>query len=805
MFLQDVRYAIRTLLTQPTFAAVVVLCLGTGIGVNATIFSVVDGVLIQPFPYAEPDRLLVLYGNNREAEIDRAGFSYLDLKDYRAQTTRLQSLGAVTRRSLTLSDDGGTEPTRYIGAAISWDLFPMLGITPVAGRHFGPADDQPGAPDVVILSHEVWTNRYQANAGVIGKRVLINGKPHEVVGVMPKGFKFPQIQQIWVPLTPIVHREPRENRSLDVFARLADGATAEQADEEARAVMARLAASYPVTHKGWSAEANDLRVEMIPPDVSLVIWLMMGAATLVLVIACSNVANLLLARATTRRREISVRAALGAGRVRIVRQLLTESVVFGLLSVPLGLALAYVGTQLLTSAMPPDQVPYYIQWRIDWRSITYAIVASTVTAVVFGLVPAYQATSGTLHGELKEGTRGNSGTRSIARNVLVVAQVSLAIVSLVGAALFLRTFVNLDEYDVGFDAAPLMTFRVFLPGEAYEPVDAKLHRVQDLVDRLENVPGVESVFASNMVPLSGGGGGGNLQIDGVVYEKGKEPFTDFVGVTPGMLRTLGRKVVAGEDFTQAQGWARTPVALVNRTLAKRHFPDSSPVGRRLRVSNSGSTDEWLTVIGVVEDIKQDDIEPGDEPYSVVYVPYPYQESMNTGFTMRVAGPPASVMTAVRAQVRAADANLPIFNVKSMEELRKLSFWQYAIFGWVFSIIGGIALLLSSVGVYAVLSYAVSQRTREIGVRMALGASTGSVQKLIVRQGILLAVIGVVVGLGAASVLTQQAVSLLYNVAPTDPLSYIVVASFLLAVAGFASWLPARRAMKVDPIEALRGE
>ena len=805
MFWQDARYAIRTLITQRAFAAVVILCLSTGIGVNATIFSVVDGVLIQPFPYAEPDRLLVLYGNNREADTDRAGFSYLDLRDYRAQTTRLQSLGALTRRSLTLSDDGGTEPTRYIGAAISWDLFPMLGITPAAGRHFGPADDQPGAPDVVILSHEVWTNRYQADAGVIGRRVLINGKPHEVVGVMPKGFKFPQIQQIWVPLTPIVHREPRESRTLDVFARLADGATLAQADEEARAVMARLAASYPATHKGWSAEANDLRVEMIPPDVSLVIWLMMGAATLVLVIACSNVANLLLARATTRRREISVRAALGAGRARIVRQLLTESVVYGLLSVPLGLALAYVGTQLLTSAMPPDQVPYYIQWRIDWRSIVYAIAASTVTAVVFGLVPAYQATSGTLHGELKEGTRGNSGTRSIARNVLVVAQVSLAIVSLVGAALFLRTFVNLDEYDVGFDAAPLMTFRVFLPGEAYEPVDAKLNRVRDLVGRLESVPGVESVFASNMVPLSGGGNSGNLQIDGVAVEKGKEPFTDLVGVTPGMLRTLGKKVVAGDDFTEAQGWARTPVAIVNRTLAKRHFPDSSPIGRRVRVLNSGDTDEWLTVIGVIDDIKQDDIEPSDEPYSVVYVPYPYQQYVSTGFTMRVAGPPASVMAAVRAQIRAADANLPIFNVKSMEELRKLSFWQYAIFGWVFSIIGGIALLLSSVGVYAVLSYAVSQRTREIGVRMALGASAGSVQKLIVRQGILLAIIGVVVGLAAASVLTQKAVSLLYNVAPTDPLSYIVVASFLLAVAGFASWVPARRAMKVDPIEALRGE
>lgn len=804
MFWQDVRYALRTLVTQRAFSAVVILCLGTGIGVNATIFSVVDGVLIQPFPYAEPDRLLVLYSTNREADIDQAGFSHLDLQDYRAQTTRLQTLGTVTGRSLTLSD-GGAEPTRYIGAAISWDLFPMLGISPIAGRHFGPADDQPGAPDVVILSHEVWTLRYQADPATIGRRVLVNGKPHEIVGVMPERFKFPEIQQVWVPVTPVVHRDGRDARNLRVYARLAPGATFGQADEEARAVASRLAGAYPATHKGWSAEAHDLRVEMVPEDVSLVIWLMMGAATLVLVIACSNVANLLLSRATVRRREISVRAALGAGRGRIVRQLLTESVVFGLLSVPLGLALAYVGTQLLTSAMPPDQVPYYIQWRIDWRSVVYAVVASVVTAVVFGLVPAYQATSGTLHGELKEGTRGNSGTRSIARNVLVVAQVSLAIVSLVGAALFLRTFVNLDEYDLGFDADPLMTFRISLPGEAYVPPDAKLQRVRDLVDRLENLPGVESVFASNMIPLGGGGGGGNLQIDGVTFEPGKEPYTDFVGVTPGMLRTLGKRVAAGEDFTEAQGWARTPVALVNRTLATKFFADSSPVGRRLRVINSGDTEDWLTVIGVIDDIKHDDIDPGDEPYSVVYVPYPYQQTVNTGFTMRVAGPPASVMSSVRAQVRAADANLPIYSVRSMEELRRLSFWQYAIFGWVFSIIGGIALLLSSVGVYAVLSYAVSQRTREIGVRMALGASTGSVQQLIVRQGLLLAVVGVVVGLTAASVLTQQAVSLLYNVEPTDPLSYTLVAVFLLAVAGFASWLPARRAMRVDPIEALRGE
>lgn len=804
MFAQDIRYALRTLVTQRVFAAVVVLCLGTGIGVNATIFSVVDGVLIQPFPYAKPDRLLVLYGINREADIDEGGFSHLDLQDWRAQTTRLQSLGAVSSRSLTLSDGAG-EPTRYSGAAISWELFPMLGIAPIAGRHFGPADDQAGAADVVLLSHEIWTLRYQEDPAVVGRRVLINGKPHEVVGIMPKGFKFPEIQQIWVPVTPLMHDQPRDARDLRVYARLADGASLAQADEEARAITSRLAAAYPATHKNWTAQAADLRVEMIPPDVSLVIWLMMGAATLVLVIACSNVANLLLSRATVRRREISVRAALGAGRSRIVRQLLTESVVFGLLSVPLGLALAYAGTQLLTSAMPPDQVPYYIQWRIDWRSITYSVVVSIVTAVAFGLVPAFQATRGTLHDELKEGTRGNSGARSIARNALVVAQVALAIVSLVGAALFVRTFVNLDEYDVGFDGKQLMTFRIYLPGDAYTPVDAKALRVRDLVERIDGLPGVEAVFASNMVPLGNGGGGGNLHIDGVAVEAGKEPFTELVGVTPGFLRTLGKKLIAGEDFTEAQGWSRTPVALVNQTLAQRFFADTSAVGRRVRVANSGDTDEWLTIIGVIGDIKHDEIDPDDGPNPAIYLPYPYQQTLNTGFTLRVAGPPSGVMSEVRAQVRAADANLPIFNVRTMEELRRLSFWQFAIFGWVFSIIGGIALLLSSVGVYAVLSYAVSQRTREIGVRMALGASAHSVQKLIVRQGVLLAGIGVVLGLAAAAVLTQQAVSLLYNVTPTDPLSYVLVGSFLLLVAGLASWVPARRAMRVDPIEALRGE
>jgi predicted permease len=803
MLMADIRYALRALITQKAFTAVIVLCLGAGIGVNATIFSVVDGVLIQPFPYAEPDRLVVLNSVNRAADIFDGSLSFLDVRDWRAQSTRLQTIAATTGRSAVLSDGGESE--RYRAGTVSWDLFPMLGIAPAAGRMFGPADDAPGAPDVVLLGDDVWNLRYQRDPGVVGRRVLINGRPHQVVGVMPPGFKFPENRQLWLPLTPLAHREPRDARNLMVFARLTDGASLEQADEEARAVTSRLASSFAETNGQWSAQARDLRAELIPTDVSLVIWLMMGAATLVLIIACSNVANLLLARATVRRREISLRAALGAGRARIVKQLLTESVVFGLVSVPIGLAIAYAGTQLLASSMPPDQIPYYIQWRIDWRSITYAVTVSVVTALIFGLVPAWQATSGTLHDELKEGTRGNSGTRSIARNVLVVAQVALAVVSLVGAALFVRTFVNLETYDIGFDGTPLMTFRVVMPEETYAVPNAKLQRIKDLVSRFEALPGVEAVLASNMVPLGGGGQGGALQIEGVPVEQGKEPYADFVGVTPGFARTLGVPVATGQDFAAAQGWARTPVALVNRTLVTRFFANRNPIGHRIRVTGLPEESEWLTIVGVIGDIKHDEIDPADGMNPAVYVPYAYQQAGNTGFTIRVTGDPAAVMPGVRREIRTADATLPIFSVFSMDDLRRRSFWQFAVFGWVFSIIGVIALLLSAVGVYGVLSYAVSQRTREIGVRMALGATTGSVQSLIIRQGLTLAVTGVVLGLAGAAVLTRESVSLLYNVTPTDPFSYTIVAVFLLLVAGIASWMPARRAMRVDPMVALRGE
>ena len=799
--LHDLRYAVRGLIAQKGFAAVVVVCIGTGIGVNATIFSVVDGVLIQPFPYAAPDRIVV----PRMVQVDSGdrfgGFSWLDLRDVAEQQTRMAALAATTGRSLTLHDVG--EPDRYRGALISWNLFSMLGVAPIAGRPFTSADDRPGAPGTVLLSEEVWRLRYQSDPSVIGRSVLINGAPTEIIGVMPERFGFPDNRQLWIPLTPFAHRDARDDRYLRVFARLADGATVAQADEDLRAVAARLAATYPVTNAALTGRVADLRTDHIPDDVSLVLWLMMGAATLVLFIACSNTANLLLARATVRRREISVRAALGAGRGRIVRQLLTESAVFGLISVPLGLAIAYAGTQALTASMPPDDVPFYITWRLDWRSITYAVTVAVGTAVLFGLVPAWHATRGTLHDELKEGTRGNSGVRSLPRHILVVAQVALAIVALVGAALFVRTFVNLDDYAVGFEPAPLATMRVFFPGEEYEPDGAKARAVQDLVERFERLPEVEAAFASNLVPLDGGGGEGALRIDGVAFDPEREPGAALVGVTPGFVRTVGLRLQAGEDFVPAQSWGSQAVAIINETLATRFFDGSSPLGRRLRVG--GDAAPWFTVIGVVPDIKHDNIDPDDRPFPAVYVPYGFQETINTGFTVRTRSDPSAVFPALRREVRAVAPAAPIFAVQTMEDLRRSSFWQFAIFGWVFGLIGVVALTLAAVGVFSVLAYAVSQRSREIGVRLALGASQAHIRGLVMRQGLALAGAGVALGLIAATGLTSQATSLLYNVSSTDPLSYALVALFLLLTAVVASWIPARRAMRVDPIEALRAD
>jgi putative ABC transport system permease protein len=803
MLVQDVRYTLRMLWKNRAFTTIALVCLAIGIGLNATIFAVVDGVLIQSFPYTEPDRIVILTGTHQRSGIQEGGVSYADLRDWKAHTTAFTTIAGTTGRSLTISD--GREPERYRGALISWDLFALLGTTPYLGRGFTADDDRPGAAPVVLLGHEVWMRRYLGDPAVIGRRILVNTQPHTIVGVMPPGFEFPDNRQLWVAAGPIIAPHPRAARELFTFARLKPGVTMDTANQELGALAGRLAAQYPDTNEGWSTRVQPLRDEFIPDDVELVIWLMMGAVTLVLLIACANVANLLIARATVRRREIALRMAIGAGRARIVRQLLTEGVILGLLSVPLGLAIAAIGVRLLDASIPADQIPYYIHWRLDWRSASYTIVVAIVTALVFALVPALQAVRGRLHESLKEGGRGSSGGSAWARNILVVGEVALSLVLLVAASLFVRTFVNLNDYAIGFDPKPLMAMRFFMAGKEYEAEDAVARRVEDVVRRIEALPEVQAVFASNMAPLEGGGDFGPIIVDGRTVTRGDEPTALFTGVTPGFVRTMNVPIVRGRDFTSAEGLSKTPVALINATMARRLWPDGDPVGRRFRMRDGAQSTIWFTIVGVVSDVKHDDVDPDDDQLSAAYVPYRYQQMPNTALTIRVVGDPAHITGAARREIRASDANLPVFGAQTVDASRRLGFWQYELFSWMFSIFGVMAVLLASIGVYGMVSYAVSQRTQEIGVRVALGAERRDVLRLVVSQGLRLAGAGVLVGIVGAVGLTRFMKTLLYNVAPTDPLSFGAVALFLLAVAFAASYVPARRATTVDPLIALRSE
>ena len=798
--LSDLRYGFRSLWHARGVSLLAIVCLALGVGLNATMFSVVDGVLIQSLPYKDPDRIVVLTASNAKANYEDERLSFPDFRDIRDNVRGYESVALMQYRSLTIAD-GAKEPERFSGAAVTWNMFEMLGVQPVAGRAFRPSDDIPNAEPVVMLSHTVWTLRYQNDPSIVNKSVLIDARPHTVIGVMPPGFEFPELQKMWIPMA-LVATENRGARGLQGFARLRPGATRAQTDSELAALSAQLAAAYPATNENWLLHSRTLREESIPEEVSLVILLMMGGATLVLIIACSNVANLLLARATVRRREIAIRASLGAGKWRIVRQLLAESVILGVFAIPLSLVVANAGTALLRAGIQADDIPYYIQWRVDWRTTLFTIGVAIVTAIVFGLMPALHASAGTLHASLKEGGRGNSGRRSFLRNALVAAEVAMAVIALVGAMLFVRTFVNMNSANIGFDPAPLMTMRVYMPGKLYTAPDAKALRVRDILSRVEQLPGVEAAYASNFIPMNGSARGA-VNVDGRAVDAAERPLADFAAVTPNFVKTLGLRLMQGRSFTDTEVWSRTPYALINETMAREIFPNENPIGRRFQIENVPSV--WFSVMGVVNDVmhtQPDDEDPSDP---AVYVPYPFNEALNTGLVVRVAGDAASITQPVRDAIRASDASIPVAQVRTMEEVRQRTFWEFRLFGSVFTSIGILGLLLAALGVYGVLSYSVSQRRQEIGVMVALGASSRSVMRLIVGQGLKLTGAGILAGLLGAYFAGQQMQSLLFKVSSFDPVSFIGVSVFLLIVALLASAIPARRAMKVDPIIALRAD
>ena len=805
-FLQDLRYGARTLRKTPLFTLIAVACLALGIGVNTTIFSVTDAVIMSPLGFDNPDEVVTIEETQpRRGDFDAAP-SFRNFRDLQAQTASFSGMAAQSFRSLTLTER--EEPVRLQGGTISWNLFSMLGVQPILGRTFREEEDQPGAPGAVLLGYEAWVQHFSGDSSIIGRTIQVNAKPHTVVGVMPRRFKFPENAELWVPITPIEHATPRATRGVQVFARLKPGVTLDQANRELEAVMSRLAEAYPVENKGWSARAGMIRDEFIPAEIKLVILTMMGAVTFVLLIACANVANLMLARATGRQREVAIRSALGAGRGRMIRMLLTESVLLGLAGGVLGVGLAVIGIELLNASLPsPDFVPYYINWRIDRDALLYTLAISVVTGLIFGLAPALQISSGQLQSALKEGSRGaGSGVvRNRLRNALVVGEVALSVVLLIGASLFVRSFMNMQKADAGFSTRQLMTLRIYMPGDRYLGTTPKAQRVDDIIARIEAIPGVVAATASNNIPLSGGGGGGSVIVEGRAVPAGEEPDIFFAAVTPHWFRTLDVPILRGRDFTDAEGRDSSGVAVINQTMADRLWPKEDPLGRRFRFTGDTAA-PWFTVIGVTRDINTGGIEPDGEPEPAAFIPYPYQATLNTGITIRTStASPEQVVSAVRAQIRASDPILPVFEVQTMQTRREEGYWEFSLFSWMFGIFGVVALVLAAIGVYGVISYGVSQRTHEIGVRMALGARSRDVLALIIRQGMTLTLSGVLLGLLGAFGVTRVIGSMLFGISPTDPISFVGIALFLTSVAVVASYVPARRAMGVDPVTALRYE
>jgi putative ABC transport system permease protein len=802
-FRQDLRFAVRMLAKNPGLTAVAVLCIALGIGANTTAFSVVNAVLLRPFPYADPDRIVGFHMTNLRKEIDEGEPSYLEFLDFREQSTSFTQMAAYGARSLVVA--GTEEPERVLGAVVSANLFPLLGEQPALGRNFREDEDRPGAPPVILLGHDLWMRRFGGDPGIVGRTIMVNSAAHTVVGVMKPRFRFPSEHDAWVPLGPLAFSEARSERGYAVLARLKPGMTMERAAAEMETIARRLEKLHPDTNTGWSAMVQSLRDEFANEGMSLVVLTMQGAVVFVLLIACANVANLFLARATARQREVAVRVAFGAGRWRIVRQLLTESVLVALLGGVLGILLGYWGIRWMEASIPAeDAPPYWIQFTIDRTVLAFTLGVAVLTGLLFGLAPALQAAKAELNETLKEGGRGSGGSvrRNRLRSGLVVGEVALSLVLLVGASLFVRSFLKLQSASAGFSTANLLTMRIYLPGEPYEKPEPKTRRVEDVVRRLEALPGIEAVGVSNTIPLDGGGSGGSLVLDGRPFPRGEEPSIFWTGVTPHFFRALDVPVLRGRGFTDREGMERSAVALVNETFVKRFFPDTEILGRRFRVQEEAEMG-WITIVGVVPDFRDngfnDDLQPG------AYLPYPYLATRSTGLTIRTALDPAQATARVREEIRASDPELPMYEVYTMEQVRQQGFWEFRFFGGMFSVFGGIALFLAAIGVYGVLSYSVSQRVREIGVRVALGAQRRHVLRLIVGQGLSLALTGVGCGLLGAFAVTRVIRTLLYNVSPTDPVSFGVIAFLLTAVAWLASFLPANRAMAVDPLEALRNE
>jgi predicted permease len=792
----DLRYAIRNLVKSPGFAVVAVLTLGLGIGATTTVFTSVNALLLRPYPYQDQSRIVALRSDKPSEGFEGSEVSYPNFADWRQASRSYSDIAAYSGGSLNVA--GGDEPELVRAARQSAQTFQVLGVVPLLGRDFRLDEDRVGAPPVALLSYGLWQRRFAGDRGILGRTIQVNGVPTTVVGVMPGGFEFPGTSQLWIPLR-LDPTEGRGNTWLEVVGRLKPGVSIAQAHTELKAVAQRLADRYPEVNGGWTASVVPLREHEIG-RYRTVLYIMLGAVLFVLLIACANVANLLLARGAVRQREIAVRTALGAGRARIVRQLLTESVLLAGLGAMAGLAFAAWGNGLVSAAVPADR-PFWMKFTIDARVLLFTIGVAITTGVVFGISPAWQASRTDLHESLKEGGRtGASRHQARLRSAFVIGEVALSLVLVLGATLMMRSFVALRTVPIGFDRSHVLTLSINLAGPAYDSAAQRSAFLTTALARLRAIPAVTAAAAANDLPLSGGNVSSNIKIEGLETPSNTEYRATWEVVSPDLFRALGLPVVRGRAIEAHDYDDSSRVAVVNETMVQRYWPDQDAIGRRFRFGGEGSP--WITVVGVARNVQRKPNAPAQNQF---YVPYPLAPFRFMSFVVRTVGDPAAAAPAAQRAIREVAPALGVYSVQTMDEWYRQSMWESRFYGQMFTVFAIVALLLASLGIYGVVAFLVAQRTREIGVRLALGAATADVLRLVVRSGLGLTVIGVVLGLVGAVAMTGVLRTLLYGVSPTDPLTFVAVPVLLLGVALAASYLPARQAARVDPMVALRYE
>jgi putative ABC transport system permease protein len=785
------------LLRSPGFALVAVLMLALGIGSNTVIYSLADGILFRPLPFPEPDRLVAVAQAKPSRGWRQNPLSYPNFHDWRAGS-RSVALAAYAENAFNLA--GGERPEHVSGASVSASLFEVIGISPRLGRGLLPEEDREGGRAVVVLSDSLWRSHFRADPSILGKTVRLDGEPRTVVGVMPPGFDFPTQTQLWVPLA-LSPTQGRGSNYLQVVGRLHPGASHQQAEAELNTVARQLEQEYPASNSGWRAEVIGFR-EAGVGNGRIALYLMMGAVGFVLLIACANLANLLLARGAVRQREIAVRAALGAGRGRIVRQLLSESVLLGLLGGALGVLLAFWGVAALRATFPPS-IPSWVAPVIDARVLFFTTVMAVGTALVFGVVPALRAARTDVQTTLRSAGRGSGGTpeRGRLRNALVVGQIALSLVLLVGATLLIRSFLQLQSVEPGFQREGVVAARLALSGPEYPGKPARIAFWNQLVDRVQAIPSVQAVGAVSTVPLRGSYTAG-VAVEGKDVPPGDEPSTQFQLIAGEYLQALCIPLLRGRPLTAAETMDTSGhLALIGATAARHFWPGADPLGKRFRLTGGDSV--WHTVVGIVADIRQGSL--AEETRNQVYIPFGSRADRGMIMLVRTSGPPAAAIPMIRRAVSSVDPNLPIYDAKSLNQITRESLWSERLLGWLFASFAAIALVLAVTGIYSVMAFLVTQRTHEIGVRMALGARQGEVLQLVLRRGLMLTLVGVAVGIAGAFALTRLLASMLYGVQPTDPATFVGVSLLLPTVALLAAFLPARRATRVDPMIALRSE